>query len=349
VERRHESGGVTDLATLQPVREFEAVEASVFQEIRAARQPAVLRGLAADWPAVAAARQSDEDLMAYLRRFQTQEPVPHIVGEPEIDGRFYYTSDFRELNFKRGMSPLDPFLDWLLRQRQNPRPYAVAVQSQEVPTLLPGFERENRIDLVRADVVPRAWLGNRIRVAPHYDLTENVGVVVAGRRRFILFPPDELKNLYAGPLELTPAGTPISLVDPLNPDLERYPKFAQALKRAQLAELAPGDAIYIPFYWWHGVDSLETVNLFINYWWNDKVKGGGSPYDALAYAIYALKILPPEQRAVWRNVFDHYIFETDGDAVAHIPPGARGILGELTPEILERLKQYLRLVLQRLQ
>jgi hypothetical protein len=138
-------------------------------------------------------------------------------------------------------------------------------------------------------------------------------------------------------------------VDPLDPDLERYPKFAHALERAQIAELAPGDAIYIPFYWWHGVDSLESLNLFINYWWNDKGQLGGSPYDALAYAIYALKVLPPEQRAVWRNVFDHYVFEADGDPVGHLPPHARGILGELTPEILARLKDYLRMVLQRLQ
>ena len=339
----------TDLATLQPIAEYAQVDSAAFQDIRASGQPAVLRGLADGWPAVAAARQGDEELVAYLRRFQTPDPVPHIVGAPEIEGRFFYTDDLRELNFKRGMSPLDPFLDWLLRQKQNPRPYAVAVQSQDVPSLLPGFELENRVELVRPDVVPRAWLGNRIRVAPHYDLTENVGVVVAGRRRFILFPPDELRNLYAGPLELTPAGTPISLVDPLNPDLERYPRFAEALKRAQVAELAPGDAIYIPFYWWHGVDSLETVNLFINYWWNDRPKGGGSPYDALAYAIYALKVLPPEQRAVWRDVFDHYIFEANGAPAAHLPEHARGILGEPTPEMLERLKQYLRMVLQRLQ
>jgi len=339
----------TDLSGLQPIAEYQHVDAKVFHEIRGSRRPAVLRGLADGWPAVAAARQGDEELVAYLRRFQTPDPVPHIVGAPEIEGRFFYTDDLRDLNFRRGMSPLDPFLDWLLRQRENARPYAVAVQSQDVPTLLPGFELENRIDLVRPDVVPRAWIGNRLRVAPHYDLTENVGVVVAGRRRFILFPPDELKNLYVGPFELTPAGTPCSLVDPLHPDLERFPRFTEALKRAETAELRSGDAIYIPFYWWHSVDSLESVNLFINYWWTDAVKGIGNPYDALAYAIYAIKLLPPEQRAVWRDVFDHYIFAANGEPGAHLPDHARGILGEPTPEMLERLKQYLRMVLQRLQ
>ena len=338
-----------DPASLTPIAEHGRVDKEAFQEIRATGQPAILRGQAADWPAVEAARRSDEDFIAYLRRFTTTHPVPHIVAEPEIEGRFFYTSDIRQLNFQRGMSPLDPFLDWLLRQRDNTRPHAVAVQSQEVPGLLPGFERENRIDLVRPDVVPKAWLGNRIRVAPHCDITENVGIVVAGRRRFILFPPDQLKNLYTGPFDLTPAGTPISLVDPLNPDLERFPKFSEALEAAQTAELEPGDAIYIPFFWWHGVDSLETVNLFVNYWWNDGNRGLGSPYDALAHAIYAIKSLPPDQRAVWRMVFDHYVYQLNGDPGEHIPAGARGILGEFTPEIVARIKDYMRLVLQRLE
>lgn len=340
---------VTDLASLQPIAEYDSVDMAAFQEIRSSRRPAVLRGLAADWPAVEAAQQSDEDLVAYLRRFASPSLAEHIVGGPEIQGRFFYTDDLRALNFRRGMSPLDPFLDWLLRQKENPRPYAVAVQSSEVPSLLPGFELENRIDLVRPDVIPRAWLGNRLRVAPHYDLTENVGIVVGGHRRFILFPPDQLKNLYVGPFELTPAGTPCSLVDPLNPDFDRFPRFAEALEHAQTAELGGGDAIYIPFYWWHSVDSLDAVNLFINYWWTDAPKGLGNPYDALAHAIYAIKMLPPEQRKVWRNVFDHYVFEANGDPGEHMPPHARGILGELTPEILDRLRQYLRVVLQRLQ
>ncbi|MGN6850456.1 MAG: cupin-like domain-containing protein [Sphingomicrobium sp.] len=338
-----------DLASLQPIAEYENVGSTEFLEtIRPAGQPAVLRGLASDWPAVRAARRSDEELFAYLRRFRSDEPVQHIVGAPEIEGRFFYSDDLRGFNFQRGMSPLDPFLDWLLRQKANPRPYAVAVQSQDVPRLLPGFELENRTDLVRPGVVPRAWLGNAIRVAPHYDLTENVGVVVAGKRRFILFAPEQLKNLYPGPFELTPAGTPISLVDPLNPDLDRYPKFADALKEAQFAELEPGDAIYIPFYWWHGVDSLEAVNLFINYWWTDAQPGMGNPYDALAYTMFAIKGLPPEQRAVWRNVFDHYVYEVNGDPGAHMPEDARGILGELNPAMIDRLRDYLRLVLKRL-
>ena len=337
-----------DLDNLRPIAEYIGVDRTEFrQDIRPLGQPAVLRGVAADWPAVGAARRSDDDLIAYLRRFRADRQVAAIVGAPEIEGRFFYTDDFRSLNFQRGMSPLDSFLDRLLRDRENPRPYAIAVQSEEVLTLLPGFENENRTDLVDGNVVPRAWIGNRIRVAPHYDLMENIGVVVAGRRRFMLFPPDQLKNLYVGPFELTPAGTPVSIVDTHNPDLDRFPRFAEALERAQVAELEPGDAIYIPFHWWHGVDSLEPVNLFINYWWNDARADAGNPYDALLHALYAIKTLPAEQRSVWRMVFDHYVFALDGDPVEHLPQSARGLLGEPTQEQLGRMRATLRQLLHR--
>jgi hypothetical protein len=333
---------------MRPIAEYSAVGSTEFQaNIRPMSQPAVLRGVAAAWPAVVAGKRSDEELIAYLRRFGDDGQVAAIIGAPEIDGRFFYTEGYRSLNFQRAMTPLHSFLDRLVRDRGTPNPYAIAVQSEEVPVLLPGFEKENSTDLVDPRVVARAWIGNRIRVAPHYDLMENIGIVVAGRRRFTLFPPDQLKNLYVGPFELTPAGTPVSLVDTRDPDLERFPRFKEALEHAQHAELEPGDAIYIPFHWWHGVESLEPVNLFINYWWNEGRADAGSPYDALLHALYAIKTLPADQRAVWRTVFDHYVFALDGDAVEHLPETARGMLGEPTPELLARMRATLRQLLNR--
>lgn len=335
--------------TPTPITEYRDIDSAAFKrEIRAKGQPAVLRGIAATWPAVRAAQRSDEALLSYLRRFAVDRKVAVLVGDPAIEGRFLYTDDMRGFNFSRGLSRVEPFLDRLIRDRDNAHPYAIAIQSEEIPQLFPGFEIENRIDLVEAHVVPRAWLGNRVRVAPHYDLMENVGVVVAGRRRFTLFPPDELKNLYAGPLELTPAGTPVSLVDPAKPDLERFPRFSEAMKRAQVAELGPGDGIYIPFHWWHAVDSLEAVNLFTNYWWNDAPSEGGNPYEALLFALFAIKTLPADQRRVWRDVFDHYVFGLNGNPAEHLPQHARGILGELTGETLVRMRATLRQLLERL-
>jgi mannose-6-phosphate isomerase-like protein (cupin superfamily) len=337
------------LAEPTPIREFERVDRTILDGvIRPALQPAVLRGVAAAWPAVRAARESDGALVDYLKRFSNGHRIAAIVGQPEIGGRFFYSDDMRGLNFEKGQSPLEPFLDRLLRDREHPSPMAMAVQSEIIPDVLAGFEAENSLDLVPKDIQPRAWIGNCIQVAPHYDLYENIGVVVAGRRRFTLFPPEQIVNLYAGPFELTPAGTPVSLVDPNNPDLDRFPRFAEAMKTAQMAELEPGDAIYIPFHWWHGVESLEPFNFFVNYWWSDARSDLGRPYDALMHAFFALKHLPPEQRAIWRTMFDHYVFEEGGDPAEHLPVHARGMLGEPTPELLARMRATLKQITGRL-
>lgn len=327
------------------MREFEGVDRAILDgEIRPSLQPAVLRGVASDWPAVRAARESDEALVDYLKRFSMGRRVAAIVGEPEIDGRFFYSDDLRGFNFQRGQSPLEPFLDRLLRDRDHCSPMAMAVQSEIIPDVLAGFETENRLDLVRPDVEPRAWIGNRIRVSPHFDHNENIGVVVAGRRRFTLFPPEQMSNMYVGPLELTPAGTPVSMVDPLNPDLDRFPRFAEAMETALVATLGPGDAIYIPYHWFHGVESLGALNFLVNYWWSDARTDLGRPYDVLLHAFFALKHLPPDQRAVWRDLFDHYVFEMNGDPAEHIPEHARGILGEPTPELLAKMRATLKQV-----
>ena len=327
---------------MTPIAEYGAVDRARFDgEIRSASQPAILRGLGRDWPAVRAARASDEAIVEYAKRFSHPAAFPAIVGGPEIEGRFFYNDDLTALNFTRGQSPLDPFLDRLLRDRGAARPYAMAIQSVPVPDLLPGFVAENATDLLDPDVIPRLWIGNAIRVAAHYDLMENIGIVIAGRRRFTLFPPDQLPNLYMGPLELTPAGTPISMVDPVAPDLARYPRFAEALRHAQVAKLEPGDAIYIPFHWWHAVDSLTPVSMFLNYWWNPAPPGLGDAYDALLAGLYAIAALPADQRAAWREMFDWMVFRTQGDPAAHLPPAARGVLGPLDAEKLGRMRATL--------
>jgi hypothetical protein len=330
---------MTSLSQPKPNREFEGVDAGQFQrDIRPAHQPAVLRGLAADWPAVRAARKGDEALVDYLKRFGGANEAGILSAPPEVRGRLFYADDLKSMNFERGRAPLGEVLDRLLAARDQDSPEALAVQSTLTPRILPGFDLENRTALVAPNVVSRAWIGNRIDVVPHYDLSENIGIVVAGRRRFTLFPPDQLPNLYVGPFQPTPAGTQVSMVDPEEPDFERYPRYATAMASALRAELEPGDAIYVPYHWWHRVESLGPFNMFVNYWWNDAYAEAGTPYEALLYGLLALKPLPPEQREVWRMKFDHYVFGASGDPGAHLPPHAQGLLGPPTKERLARIR-----------
>lgn len=333
---------MSQLPEPKPVREVARLDRRVFEaEIRSAAQPVILRGIGADWPAVQAAQEAVEKGVEYLLSFAIADSVPAVVGSPEIEGRFFYTPDFQRMNFDRSPVPLRMFFERLLRDRDAERPYAMAVQSLEIPQALPGFTALNRTLLLDPTVEPRIWMGNRIQVAPHFDLMENIGVVVMGRRRFTLFPPEQLPNMYVGPIEVTPAGTPVSMVDPRAPDLDRFPLYAEAAKHAQVAELEPGDGIYIPYHWWHGVESLDGVNAFVNYWWNSAPADAGRPYDALMAALHAFRSMPEDQRKVWRMVFDNFVFETNGNPVAHLPEHAQGVLGPVTPEKLRRMRATL--------
>jgi hypothetical protein len=333
---------MTGLPPPAPIREIADVDHARFhEEIRPSREPVVMRSLVRDWPAVAAALDGDEAIVDYLVRCEPTRPVQAIAARPEERGRFFYDSDITGFNFVSGRGQMEQFLRDLLQVADDPRPPAMAMQSEVIPDLLPAFAEANVLPLLTG-VTPRIWIGNRIRVSPHYDLMENVGCVVAGRRRFTLFPPEQVVNLYPGPFELTPAGTPVSMVDMQAPDLERFPRYATAWATAQRAELSPGDAIYIPYMWWHGVDSLQPVSILVNYWWNDVPKDISKPYDAMLHNILTFRHLPPEQRAVWRTMLDYYIFESNGDPAAHLPEYARGMMGAPTPELFARLRATLR-------
>ncbi|WP_446740867.1 cupin-like domain-containing protein [Sphingomonas sp. CFBP 13706] len=184
------------------------------------------------------------------------------------------------------------------------------------------------------------WIGNATRISTHYDGSANLACVVAGRRRFVLFPPEQLENLYVGPLDHTMAGQPASMVDPDEPDLERYPRFAEAMRHARVADLGPGDAIFIPALWWHNVRSYEPLNILVNYW--AEGTEATSPFTAMIHALVAVRDLPPRERAVWRKWFDHYAFDDAADRVAdHLPEAARGVLGAASPSRTDRIKQYL--------
>jgi hypothetical protein len=200
------------------------------------------------------------------------------------------------------------------------------VGSISVDHILPGLRDKNDLNLRQFEPSVRIWLGNQTHIAPHYDVPDNIACVAAGRRRFTLFPPDQLPNLYVGPLDRTPAGQAISLVDLREPDFDKYPKFREALSHAQVAEMQPGDAIFIPSMWWHHVEGLDSFNVLINYWWRTVPAFMGTPLDVLNHAFLSIRDLPESQRNTWRDIFEHYVFAPDDDVTRHIPEDQRGVL-----------------------
>lgn len=305
-------------------------------------RPVVLRGLAVDWPVVSAS-----DKGAYLRRLDSGATTEVSVARPEHGGRLFYTEGMAGLTFTRRPATVSAVLDLLERAAAQPQPETIAAQAVSVLDALPGLAEDNPLPLIdgMADraVQHRIWIGNRVVTATHHDMFSNLAVVVAGRRRFTLFPPGQVANLYIGPFEFTPAGTPASAVDPEAPNLEHFPRAADAMAQARAAELGPGDAIYIPHMWWHHVRSLDDLSILVNYWWDEapEPQPGLAPINAFIHALLSFESVPQEHRAAWQAMFDHFVFHADGDPNAHIPEEKRGIRGKLSDDAKTRLRRTL--------
>ena len=305
-----------------------------------ATQPVLIRGLVSGWPVVGQSLQSHDAVDKYLRQFYRGASVGVFSGEADIAGRFFYNEDMTGLNFERYMDKLNAVLDRIAEQRDPPDPRSYYVGSTTVDTCLPGFRAENDLDFGDLKPLASIWIGNRSRIAAHYDVPDNIACVAAGHRRFTLFPPEQLENLYIGPLDFTPAGQAISLVDFHQPDFERFPRFRQALDNAVIVEMEPGDALFIPSMWWHHVESLDSLNVLVNYWWRKSPDYMGPPIEVLNHALLSLRGLPPEQKKAWQGILDHYIF-SENTSLEHIPAQSMGILGELDDNAARKLRALL--------
>lgn len=240
-------------------------------------------------------------------------------------------------NFARRRLPVSQVIEQLARYSQFADPPSVAVQSAPIDACLPRFGQENRLDGMEAqgEVTARIWIGNAIVTPAHFDESDNIACVVAGRRRFTLFPPEQAGNLYIGPLDYAPTPTPISMVDFSAPDLVRFPRFAEAMEAALVADLGPGDAIYIPPLWWHHVQSSAPLSILVNYWWKASTQEAvpaHTPMQALTIAMDALRAMPPAQRQAWAALFGHYVFDAGVDPAAHIPAHRQGVLAKVRPQ-----------------
>jgi len=327
------------LPNAERIREMAGVDPRALpDEVLESTQPLVLRGLAAGWPMVRKANESQVAATAYLRRFYKDASVVVMAGDPGIGGRFFYNDDLSGFNFRMYRTRLDGVLGELAQLAEDANPSSMYVGSTAIDTALPGFRAENDFDFGARAPLASIWIGNRTRIAAHHDLPDNLACVVAGHRRFTLFPPEQIANLYVGPLDFTPAGQPISLVDFAKPDYQRFPRFAEAQKTARVAELGPGDAIFIPSMWWHHIESLDTFNVLVNYWWRQSPAHMDSPMGALLLTLMTVRDLPPPQRQAWENLFRHYVFQPGDETTAHIPERARRSLGTLDANLVRELR-----------
>jgi hypothetical protein len=328
------------------IREIEglAPDAVPWDALMAAGEPALLKGLVRAWPL--AQTSSPHQAAEYLKSFYQGRRVVAFVARPELAGRFGYTADATRLDFQSERGLLGEYLDRVLNHMDDSSAPAIYIGSTDVDLYLPGLRAANDLVLNHpmfqaSPPMVGAWIGNRTTALAHHDMSHNVACVAVGRRRFTLFPPEQVENLYPGPLEPTPGGQVVTMTDIYAPDFTRFPKLREALAAAQVAEMEPGDALFYPALWWHQVEALESFNVMINYWWNTSPAWMDTPQNALLHALLSLRDRSEQEKRAWRAMFDYYVFGAPDKAAAHLPVAARGNLAPLDEDMARRLRARL--------
>jgi len=216
----------------------------------------------------------------------------------------------------------------------------------------PGLAAQNSLVFdhpvfARYPRVGKIWIGTESVAAAHYDTPRNIACCVLGRRRFTLFRPEQIRNLYPGPLHLTPGGQVVTMANLRQPDFNRFPRLREALDESWVADMEPGDALYYPSLWWHEAEALDRFNVMMNYWWVDSPAYMGDPMDVLMHAMLGLRDRPLADRQGWRALFDYYIFGDNSVPRAHLPEQVQGALADMNEENARRLREAVAFSLKR--
>lgn len=309
-------------------------------------RPAILRGIAHHLPLVTEGLKGPEHAIAWLKQFDGGRPVTAYIGAPEIAGRFGYNADATALNFTREGGALSGYLDQIEAALDRADAPSIYIGSTDLDMYLPGIREQAVLpfgdpELVEHPPLASIWIGNRTTARAHYDMSNNIAVTMVGRRRFTLFPPDQVANLYPGPLDLTPAGQVVSMVDFATPDFGLHPGFATALEHAEIAEMEPGDALIYPALWWHQVEALAPFNAMINYWWNSTPRFMDTPQNTMLHALLSLRDRPAHEKRGWQALFDYYVFGPAERPRSHLPEMAHGNLAPMDMPTARRLRAQL--------
>ncbi|WP_075185794.1 cupin-like domain-containing protein [Teredinibacter haidensis] len=328
------------------------IENIPYQKLLEEGRPVIFKGIAQHWPVVQAGLKSASESMDYVSRFYNRKKLLAYIGQPEIKGKFFYNTELTGINFETQWVELGPFFNQLKVSQGNKESPAYFIGSTTVDGCLPGFRKNNELPLnhemfQKNPHLLSIWIGNRTLTSAHYDFSNNLACCLVGKRRFTLFPPDQIANLYPGPLEPTPGGQVVSMVDFNNPDFDIFPRFTDALAACEVADLEPGDVLFYPAMWWHQVESLSDFNVMMNYWWNTTPQYLDSPQTTLLHGILSLRDRPVAEKTAWKAIFDYYLFNESDDITGHIPEHARGNLAKLDETKARRLRAQILSALNR--
>jgi hypothetical protein len=232
---------------------------------------------------------SFEEFAAIGRRALIRADVPVIIDLPEEvrglgpDAMAERLGDMQVTLFTEPSSKLNP-KRWTSREiqlreffedpryRTDPGTWHRIVSNirnnpAEVNAIL-GFDAAKFFDYQRSLNAANLWVSHRgVFTKNHFDELENFNVALFGRKRFVLAPPgfweDYPRSIAHG------YGDKSQVVDLSEADPVRFPKVVSKVAQRRDFILEPGQMLYLPLGWWHQAESLDEVNINMNFWLRD--------------------------------------------------------------------------------
>jgi hypothetical protein len=222
---------------------------SFYEEYVHKSKPVVIKGLAEDWPAM-----QKWGLGYFAQNFATVDAGVIKIKGVECDLNTYQGS-------KLGNEPIGKTIDLIAK--------GVLDGGAVIAAPVDDFPAELQLDY-RAPIYCKdgAFLRSRVFIGPpgtvtslHQDLPENLYVMVKGKKKITLFPPQS--PVY--PNSRFSKLPNHAQVDVNKPDYDAFPKFAYA--QPYVVELTAGETLFIPSFWWHHLQNGET-SMAVNFWWS---------------------------------------------------------------------------------
>lgn len=131
-----------------------------------------------------------------------------------------------------------------------------------------GLDAGKLFDYQRSLNAANLWVSRRgVFTQSHFDELENFNIALEGRKRFIVSPPG-FREYYPRSV-VRGFGDKSRAFDFDDVSPARFPKLVSRLAERRELILAAGQMLYLPLGWWHQAESLDEMNINMNFWLRD--------------------------------------------------------------------------------
>ncbi|HWB81780.1 MAG TPA: cupin-like domain-containing protein [Nannocystaceae bacterium] len=299
-----------------------------WSEAFVAQLPVIWRGALADHPLVELGRRGPEAFLGELAARAGRNPVTVTSAMPASSGRMGY-GEGRWADWASRETNFATFASDVIHELKADTGHTLYLQSATVRECLPELAPITKLWLTdesrMLDLRTQLWIGSGgQRIPVHRDESHSIAAMAAGAKDFLLFPPEQLHNLHTTARRMQADGDPMrSAADPRNPDYQRYPRFADAMKTMYVAHLEPGDVMFLPAHWWHAVDSFGFNAMFNARWFDMPVEQRGDLTACFAQAFVTARTVAPTQVQRLRTRLHDEVFADEGAAARRPETRAR--------------------------